>query len=207
MSDPARPPTTRLRLFLRDFRMLEADIVLNEGQSLRSYLANRQVYVNLRRARWASTGAQADHAVLKVEQVLWGASPDGDVPLVNASQPRQPRMVELQLDGGLLIRAGLNMGEPQRLSDYLEAAGSFIPLHDAHLLQSGRPPRKVNVTLGDIVLNQAAIQAVWEVTSGAPGGAEAPSHLADAEVVAGGGDDARLGDRTPPAALDADGHA
>jgi hypothetical protein len=33
----------------------------------------------------------------------------------------------------------------------------------AQLLRSGRPPKQVNITLGDIVLNQRAVQAVWEV--------------------------------------------
>lgn len=198
--------TRKIRLFLRDFRMLEAHIVLTEGQSLRSYLANRQVYVNLRRARWASTGAQVDHAVLKVEQVLWVTSPDGDIPLLNASHPQPPRMVEIQLDGGLLVRAGMNMGRRQRLSDYLESAGPFIPLHDACLLQSGRPPRKVNVALGDIVLNQDAVQAVWDVAAedGIAAG-EPATDAAAAEALAAGGDDDRLGDRSPPSALDLDG--
>jgi hypothetical protein len=34
---------------------------------------------------------------------------------------------------------------------------------DAQLLRSGRPPKKVNVELGGVVLNQEAIQAVWEI--------------------------------------------
>jgi len=205
MTDPAKSPMRKLRLFLRDFRMLEAQINLAEGQSLRSYLANRKSYVNVRGARWASTGTEVEHAVLKVEQVLWVASPDGDIPLVNTSQPQQPRMVEMQLDGGLLIQAGLNMGERQRLSDYLESAGHFIPIHDARLLQSGRPPKKVNVTLGDIVLNQDAIQAVWEVANEEIVTAAAEADVEDAEAAASGGDDARLGDRLPPSPLDADG--
>jgi hypothetical protein len=37
------------------------------------------------------------------------------------------------------------------------------PVRNAQLLRSGRPPKEVNVQLGDIVLNQQAIQAVWEV--------------------------------------------
>lgn len=206
MNDPAKSPTRKLRLFLRDFRMLEAHINLADGQSLRSYLANRKAYVNVRGARWASTGTEVEHAVLKVEQVLWAASPDGDIALVNASSPQAPRIVEMQLDGGLLVQAGLNMGERQRLSDYLESAGHFIPIHNARLLQSGRPPKKVNVTLGDIVLNQEAIQAVWEVEGDAVLPAAPATEAVEAEAAAAGaGDDARLGDRTPPAALDADG--
>jgi hypothetical protein len=155
----------RLRFFLRDFRMVEARVTLAEGQSLTSCLTHRKTYINLQDARWQSTNEHVDHAVLKIEHVLWAAAPDDDVPLVNAMPPQPPRPVDLQLDGGLQLRACINSGERQRLGDYLESAGTFIPLRHAVLLRSGRPPRKANVVLGDIVVNQAAIQAVWEVAS------------------------------------------
>src|SRR5690606_6376071 len=45
-------PTRRLRIFLRDFRMLEATVHLAEGQALASYFANRKSYVNLNAAHW-----------------------------------------------------------------------------------------------------------------------------------------------------------
>ena len=68
----------------------------------------------------------------------------------------------MQLDGGLLVRAHLVLSENQRLADYLEAQPQFLPLRNAQLLRSGRPPKEVNMSLGDVVLNQLAIQAVWE---------------------------------------------
>jgi hypothetical protein len=165
MVDANRPATRRLRFFLRDFRMVEASVALADGQSLTSCLTHRKAYINLQDARWQSTGDHVEHAVLKIEQLLWAAAPEHDVPLVNAQPPHPPRRVDIQLDGGLLLRGSLNSGDRQRLGDYLESAGSFIPLRDAVLLRSGRPPRKANVTLGDIVVNQAAIQAMWEVSS------------------------------------------
>ena len=160
--DNARP-ARRLRIFLRDFRMLEATASLAEGQSLASYFAHRRSYANLRAARWTGTGDDVKHAVLKVDQVLWAAALDGDIALSNASAASPPRIVEMQLDGGLLLRGALILGERQRLSDYLETAGAFVPVLDASLLRSGRPPKEVNVHLGEVMLNQAAIQAVWEV--------------------------------------------
>jgi hypothetical protein len=159
----ARTPTRRLKIFLRDFRMVEATVSLAEGQALTSYFSSRRSYVNLREAHWAGTGDIAAHAVLRVEQVLWAAAPDDDVPLTSASLSTPGRAVELQLDGGLLFRGALVMAPHQRLTDYLESAGAFVPLLRAQLLRSGRPPRQVNVNLGDIVLNQASVQAVWEV--------------------------------------------
>ena len=161
--EPGKSPTRRLRIFLRDFRMVEADVSLADGQSLTSYFASRKSYVNLIRAHWAGTGDDIDHAVLKVVQVLWAAAVEGDVPLTNASAAIRGRPVEIQLDGGLLVNGSLMLGAQQRLSDYLESAGQFLPLMGAQLLRSGRPPKKVNVNLGDVVLNQDSIQAVWEV--------------------------------------------
>jgi len=165
MVDPAKLPARRLRLFLRDFRMIEAQISLAEGQSLAQYFATRKQYVNLRAAKWASTGEEFKHVVLKIDQVLWGASLDNDIPLINTVMQNEPRMIEIQLDGGLLVRAGVNVSERQRLGDYLEAQQLFIPLRNAQLLRSGRPPKEVNVALGDVVLNQSSVQAIWEVSA------------------------------------------
>jgi len=163
-TDANRAPTRRLRLFLNDFRMLDASITLADGHSLISWLANRKSYVNLGGAKWSGEGATLFYVALKIDQILWAASVDNDIPLTTASAPLRPRLVEIQLDGGLLIRAGLNIGERQRLSDYLESLGPFIPVRDAQLLKSGRPPKEVNVALGDIALNQSAVQAVWELS-------------------------------------------
>jgi len=155
--------TRRLRIFLRDFRMVEATAHLAEGQALASYFAHRKSYLNLRGAHWAGTGDDIAHAVLRVDQVLWVAAPDGDIPLTTASLPTRARDVELQLDGGMLVQGGLMLSEHQRLSDYLETSMQFIPIINARLLRSGRPPRTTNVHLGDVVLNQEAIQSAWEL--------------------------------------------
>jgi hypothetical protein len=170
-------PPRRLRIFLRDFRMVEAMVSLAEGQALAAYFASRKSYVNLRGAHWAGTGDKVAHAVLKVEQVLWAASPEGDIPLTSASVATRSREVEIQVDGGLLVRGGLILTERQRLSDYLETSMQFIPVIGAQLLRSGRPPKKVNVSLGDIVLNQDSIQAVWEVVHQEEPGQDAEAPL------------------------------
>ncbi|HUP88278.1 MAG TPA: hypothetical protein VM100_02955 [Longimicrobiales bacterium] len=145
--------------------MVEAQISLGDGQSLMQYFASRKQYVNMRGAKWASTDEFIKHAVLKVEQVLWAAALDNDIPLNAANIAATPRDVEIQLEGGLLVRAGISAGDGQRLSDYLESQPQFLPMRNAQLLRSGRPPKEVNVSLGDIVLNQAAVQAMWEVAA------------------------------------------
>lgn len=161
--ESTRIPARRLKIFLRDFRMVDATVGLAEGQALAPFFTHRKSYVNLREARWTGAADDVAHAVLRVQQILWAAAPDGDVPLTNASAPHTARYVEMQLDGGLLLRGGLVMSAQQRLSDYLESAGQFVPVLQAQLLRSGRPPRSVNVQLGDVVLNQDGIQAVWEI--------------------------------------------
>lgn len=183
-----KSPTRRLRIFLRDFRMVEATVSLADGQALTSYFANRKAYVNLRGAHWTGSGEDVAHAALRVDQVLWAAAPDGDVPLTNASQANRGRDVEVQLDGGLLVRGALIMSDQQRLSDYLDTAGQFVPMLHAQLLRSGRPPRKVNVNLGDIVLNQDGVQAAWhveaqhrdDVATNTPAGPHDPTRSDDA---------------------------
>ena len=171
--EQAKTPIRRLRLFLRDFRMIEASAGLADGQALTSWLSNRKSYVNLRGAHWASTNDSVQHAVLKVQQVLWAAAVDNDIPLTSASSTVAPRTVEIQLEGGLLVRGGLAVSDKQRLSDYLESQAQFIPVRGAVLLRSGRPPKEVNVTLGDVVLNQEAVQAIWEVDAqGTPADAD-----------------------------------
>lgn len=169
MPDNHRSPTRRFRLFLRDFRMIEAYVSVAEGQSLTSYFTNRRRYVNLRAAHWADATSDHTHAVLRIDQILWASAPDGDMSLVNASGLSTRREIETQLEGGLLLRGSLSLFQQQRLSDFLESTTPFIALQDATLLRSGRPPKQSNVHLGDIVVNQSALQAVWEVgPAGAP---------------------------------------
>jgi hypothetical protein len=166
--DMGRPPTRRLRIFLRDFRMVEAAVHLADGQVMASYFANRKSYINLQAAEWTGADGRVGHVVLRLDQVLWAGSPDGEIQLTSASLVQRARLVEMQLDGGLMLRGGLVTSEHQRLSDYLETAGVFVPVTNAQLLRSGRPPKSVNVELGDVVVNQQAIQAVWEL-AGLPG--------------------------------------
>lgn len=175
MADLTKLPSRRLRLFLRDFRMIEAQISLAEGQALMQYFASRKQYVNMRGARWASTNENIRFAVLRVDQVLWASAMDNDIPLTPGTLASPPREVEIQLDGGLLVRASIVIGEGQRLSDYLESQPQFLPVRNAQLLRSGRPPKEVNVSLGDVVLNQTAIQAMWETDAQKMGEGEAVS--------------------------------
>lgn len=156
-----QPNTRRLRFFLRDFRMVEADAHFVEGQSLAAYMAQRRSWVNLLDADWIGTGERVGMVALRVGQILWVESRDGGVPA--ASPAGTPREVEVRVEGGLIVRGRLPAHERQRLADYLESAGPFVPLLCAQLMRSGRPPRDANLTLRDVAINRDVIQTVSEV--------------------------------------------
>lgn len=154
-------PPRRLRLFLRDHRVLDANARVPRGQFLSTYLASRTRYVNLTEIDWMGTAEKVGHISLKVDKILWAASQDGDLPLTNALAAASARRVEVELEGGYLLSAGLLLVQNQRLSDYLQSSPPFVPLREAELRPRGR-------SLGDIVVNQDAIQVVRELR--APGG-------------------------------------
>ena len=156
MTEYATSPPRRLRVFLRDHRVLDASARVPEGHNLSNYLASRTRYVNLTGVEWLGTGERVGHTALKVDKILWAASPDGELPLTTALASSAFRQVEVELEGGYLIAAGLLLVENQRLTDYLQSAPTFVPLRQAEL----RPRRK---QLGDVVVNQAAIQMVREL--------------------------------------------
>lgn len=149
-------PLRRLRLFLRDHRILDANARVPEGQYLSTYLASRNRYVNLTDISWLGTGEKVPHISLKVDKILWAASEDGALPLTSPRAATSSRRVEVELEGGYMLSAGLLLVESQRLSDYLQSAPRFIPLQSAELC-----PR--DKTLGDVVVNHESIQVVREV--------------------------------------------
>ena len=149
-------PPRRLRLFLRDHRVLDANARVPRGQFLSTYLASRTRYVNLTGVDWMGTGEKVPHMALKVDKVLWAASQDGELPLTNALAATAARRVEVELEGGYMLGAGLLLVQNQRLSDYLQSAPPFVPLRNAELRPRGK-------ALGDIVVNQEAIQVVREL--------------------------------------------
>lgn len=150
----------RLRLYLRDHRALDANARVPHGQFLSTYLASRNRYVNLTGIDWLGTGEHVPHISLKVDKILWAASEDGELPLTSARAATSARRVEVELEGGYLLAAGLLLVENQRLSDYLQSAPPFVPLQGAELRPRGKK-------LGDVVVNQDSIQVVREIKGAA----------------------------------------
>ncbi len=149
-------PLMRLRIFLRDHRVLDGDARVPQGQTLATYLASRNRYVNLTTVEWLGTGETIPHMALKVNTILWASSPDGGLPISTGVPSAVSRRVELELTGGYLLGAGLLLVDQQRLTDYLRSAPGFLPLRQAELRPRGK-------TLGDIVVNHEAVNVVREV--------------------------------------------
>ena len=156
MNSNDQNPPRRLRLFLRDHRVLDASARVPQGQFLSTYLASRTRYVNLTSVDWMGTGEKVPHMALKVDKILWASSEDGGLPLTSALAAASARRVEVELEGGYLLTAGLLLVQNQRLSDYMQSAPAFVPLRNARLSPRGK-------SLGDIVVNQSAVQVVREI--------------------------------------------
>lgn len=151
-----RPDPRRIRIVLRDHALLEARVHIASGQFLITFLAGRKRYISLTNSMWLATEEPVDYMLLKVDRILWVSSPDKGIPLMNVLGATTPKQVEISVEGGLVIRAGLALGARQRLSDYLATAQEFIPLSNAMAL-----PREA--VLGDIALNQNAIRSIREI--------------------------------------------
>jgi hypothetical protein len=150
-------PPRRLRLILRDHRVLTADARVTRGQDLFSYLTSRTRYMNLTDVEWLGTQEQVDFMALKVDQILWAAPEDGELPLTRGLAVRSAKRVELELEGGYLITGGLLLIQDQRVSDYFRSAPRFVPLSNAVLRPRGR-------SLGDVAVHQEGIHVVRELT-------------------------------------------
>ncbi len=176
-----RSESRRLRFFLEDFRVVEGLVGLGAGASLISLLASRKSYISLTDARWSGRPDALDHLVLRIERVVWAGAPHADVPLVNASLAVHPTETDLQLEGGLTLRGGLPVAPSQRLGDYLESAGPFVPLHGAILLRSRHGGKPVSAALGEIAVRQSVIEAAWEAPRhDAPASGTTPSQRGSA---------------------------
>lgn len=151
-----RPEPKRIRIVMRDHALLEARVHIAGGQFLITFLAGRKRYISLTDSMWLATEEPVDYMLLKVDRILWVSSPDQQIPLMNVLGATAPKQVEISVEGGLVVRAGLALGARQRLSDYLATAQEFIPLTNAIAL-----PREA--VLGDIALNQDAIRSIREL--------------------------------------------
>jgi type II secretory ATPase GspE/PulE/Tfp pilus assembly ATPase PilB-like protein len=158
-----QPPTkvtgTRPRgvqLCLRDQALVDGLLLAAEGTHLPSVLGNRKGWVNLTNVHFLNTGEKLPHIAVQTNRILWAASPNQDITLLPVTQGASSRSVEIQLEGGVVLRGDLSLAQNQRLSDYVGAFGDFIPLRDARLLPGGH-------AVGDVAVNREAIERLREI--------------------------------------------
>jgi len=164
-------------MVLRDHRVLEANARVPTGQSLAAYLASRIRYLYLTDIDWLGTGERVPRIALKVDSILWALPLDADPTGPGAAVPAAARPVDVEVEGGYLLGASLVLVEGQRLNDFLQSAPAFIPLRGAELRPRGK-------ALGEIVVNQHAIQVVRELT---PEAGDAVEHTRAPEDMGGAG--------------------
>jgi len=152
----------RVRLVLRDQRVVDGQVHLPDGLDLATFLGSRDGgWVNLTDVCWQATGEHTPHVVLKVGLVLWAGAMDGDTPLGPRYESDSPRDVEIMLENRITLRAELPV-PTHRLTDVLEAYGRFIPLWGARMAGG-------EIAFGDVVVNRDAIHLVQDIpTTSAP---------------------------------------
>lgn len=146
---------------LRGGQSLEGVIHIPEGLSLLHFLGTKKYFLNLTSVRQA--GDPEDHATihhlsLRLSNVVWIIPLDGTLHISTASMPADSsRTVELQLVDGARLTVNLNIAEEQRMSDYLDANWSFLPLWSARLPAASQ-------VIERLAVNHEAILAIREVT-------------------------------------------
>jgi hypothetical protein len=146
---------------LRGGQSLEGVIHIPEGLSLLHFLGTKKYFLNLTSVRQAGDPedhATIDHLSLRLSNVVWIVPLDGTLHISTASLPADSsRTVELQLVDGARLTVNLNIAQEQRMSDYLDANWSFLPLWSARLPSTSQ-------VIERLAVNHEAILAIREVT-------------------------------------------
>lgn len=148
----------RVRLVLRDGRIVEGNIHVTEGQSLSLFLATRRFFVNLTEASWGRGGGhRLQHLAIRADHVFWGSPLQADLHVTTTQQPTGvTRWAELVMDDGVVIQVALYIAEEQRLTDYIDAASGFLPVRQAVVVDTAEKT-------GEVVVNTGAVLAIREI--------------------------------------------
>jgi type II secretory ATPase GspE/PulE/Tfp pilus assembly ATPase PilB-like protein len=144
------------RIVLRDGSVVEGDVHVTPGTSLARHLAAAGAWVNLTNASVPDRDEPVVHTAMQTGSILWAASLSDDLPVGTTLPDSSPRPVELALDGGMEICGTIHLPSAQRLSDFLEDSGPFLPLFDATLALGTAP-------LGDLVVSRSALHRIAEL--------------------------------------------
>ena len=146
---------------LRGGHSLEGLIHIPEGLSLLHFLGTKKYFLNLTSVRPSGHPEDDDpihHLSLRLSNLVWIIPLDGTLHISTASIPSgAARAVELQLVDGVRLTVELNIAEEQRMSDYLDANWSFLPLWSARVPSTSQ-------FIERLAVNHEAILAIREVS-------------------------------------------
>lgn len=164
-----------VRLQLSGGRTLQGQVHIAEGQALAEFLHTKRFFLNLTQVQWedGGDGELLSHLSVRVSQILWVEPLEAPLHLTSALPPdAEARPMELDLEGARL-HVRLNLARETRMSDYLDANTSFIPLWSVRVVGQNR-------VMDRVALNHSAIQAVRELEDTDPRARQRQQHQADA---------------------------
>ena len=145
---------------LRGGQSLQGMIHIPEGLPLLHFLGTKKYFLNLtsvRRSDDPEVELPIDHLSLRLSNVVWILPQDGTLHVSTAYVPADSsRTVELHLVDGLTLTVDLNIADEQRMTDYLDANWSFVPLWSARLASPSR-------FIERLAVNHESILAIREV--------------------------------------------
>jgi hypothetical protein len=148
-----------VRVQLRGGRSFVGIIHIAEGQSLAGFLSSKPHFVNITGVRWEDAPAQGalPHLSVRRGQIVWVEPLEAELRLTSAIvPPEDSREIELHVDGGVRLQVRMSVARETRMSDYLDANPSFIPLWSVRV--TGR-----DHVVDRIALNHDAIHDVREL--------------------------------------------
>jgi len=155
-----------VRLRLKGGRTLAGKIHISEGLPLLGFLSSRKHFLNLTDVSWsdgAPTSEDVPHLSVRLSQIVWVEPRERGLHLSSATLPTEDsRAVELHLEGNLHLHVQLNIARETRMSDYLDANTSFLPLWSTRVVRSGEVMER-------IALKHEAILAIRELEETDPG--------------------------------------
>lgn len=155
-----------VRLRLKGGRTLTGRIHISEGLPLLGFLSSRNHFLNVTDVTWSGADAGAEdvpHLSVRLSQIVWVEPRERGLHLSSAALPTaESRAVELHLEGELHLHVQLNIARETRMSDYLDANTSFLPLWSARIVRTGEVMERV-------ALNHEAIFAIRELEETDPG--------------------------------------
>lgn len=153
-----------VRVRLHGKRSLTGQIHIPAGRSLAGFLSAKQIFLNLTEATWDddASGDVLPHISVRIGQIIWVEPLEEALHLSTAALPsEESRKVELEVEDGMRLHVELNVARETRMTDYLDANTSFLPLWS--IRREGEEE-----AIERAALNHGAIQVIRELEATDP---------------------------------------